>query len=97
MDWLNPTFAWTLATIPLAVWLYWRAVQARQAALARFGDASLIQRLAEAVHPWRRTLKAGLLVLALAAMAVALIGPRYGTQLRTVERRGVDLVVALDV
>ena len=97
MDWLHPTFAWALAAVPLAVWLYWRAARARQAALAQFGEVSLIRRLATVARPWRRTLKAGLIVLALAALAVALIGPRYGTQLRTVERRGVDLVVALDV
>jgi Ca-activated chloride channel family protein len=32
-----------------------------------------------------------------AALALSLMGPRFGTQLRTVERRGVDVVVALDV
>jgi Ca-activated chloride channel family protein len=97
MDWLHPTFAWALAAVPLAVWLYWRAARTRRTALTRFGDAAVVQRLADAVRPWRRPLKAGLVVLAVAAMAVALVGPRFGTQLRTVERRGVDLVVALDV
>jgi Ca-activated chloride channel family protein len=94
---LHPTFVWALAAVPGAAWLYWRAARARQRALDRFGDAALVRRLAAAVHPWRRSLKAGLVVLAVAAMAVALVGPRLGTQPRTVERRGVDLVVALDV
>jgi Ca-activated chloride channel family protein len=97
MDWLHPTFAWALVAVPLAVWLYWRSAQARRAAFDRFGDAALVRRLADAVRPWRRTVKAGLVVLALASMGVALVGPRVGTQPRTVERRGVDLVVALDV
>ena len=97
MEWLHPTFAWALAGVPVAVWLYWRAHRARQSALDRFGDAALVRRLADTVRPWRRPLKAALVVLALAALALALIGPRIGTQPRTVERRGVDLVVALDV
>jgi Ca-activated chloride channel family protein len=49
------------------------------------------------VRPWRRPVKATIVVLALAGMGVALVGPRFGTQMKTVERRGVDLVVALDV
>ncbi len=97
MDWLHPTFAWVLVAVPGAVWLYWRAVQRRQEALDRFGDAALVRRLATAVRPWRRTAKAAVVVLALLGMAVALLGPRFGTQVRTVERQGVDLVVALDV
>jgi len=97
MDWLHPTFAWALVGIPLAGWLYWRAFRQRRAALDRFGDAALVRRLAEAVRPWRRTVRAGLVVGGLLALIVALIGPRFGTQLRTVERRGVDLMVALDV
>lgn len=97
MDWLHPTFAWGLMAVPLAGWLYWRAVQKRRAALDRFGDAILVRRLADAVRPWRRVAKAAVVVVGILGLAVALIGPRFGTELRTVERRGVDLVVALDV
>lgn len=97
MDWLHPAFAWTLAAVPLAAWLYWRAAQWRRATIDRFGDAALVRQLSGAAHPWRRTGKAVLVVTALVGMAVSLMGPRFGTQLRTVERTGVDLVVALDV
>jgi Ca-activated chloride channel family protein len=97
MDWLHPTLAWVLAAVPLAVWLYARAARQRRAALRQFGDAALVQRLAAVVRPGRRTAKAAIGVLAILGMAVALIGPRFGTEPRTVERRGVDLVVALDV
>lgn len=97
MEWLYPSFAWVLAGVPLAVWLYWRAARARDRALARFGETTLVRQLADAVRPWRRPVKAAIVVLALTGLGVALVGPRFGTQLRTVERRGVDLVVALDV
>ncbi|MFB6272261.1 MAG: VWA domain-containing protein [Salinibacter sp.] len=97
MDWLHPTYAWALLVVPAVVWLYRRAVQERRAAQERFGGAALMRRLAPALRPRRRTLKAGLVVGALLLGVVALMGPRWGTQVRTVERRGVDLVVALDV
>jgi Ca-activated chloride channel family protein len=38
-----------------------------------------------------------MVTLAIALMAVALAGPRFGTKLKEVKREGVDLVVALDV
>lgn len=108
MDWLHPTHAWALLVVPAAVWLYWRAAQWRRAAQERFGEATVVRQLAPSLWPrqgsragWsgprRRIVKAGLVVGALLLGAIALIGPRFGTTVRTVERQGVDLVVALDV
>ena len=97
MDWLHPTYAWALAAVPLAAYACWRALQARRAAQAAFGDRTLVQRLAGPARTGRRVAKAGLAVGALTLLVVAVMGPRLGTQTRTVERRGVDLVVALDV
>ena len=97
MDWLYPTYVWALLAVPAVAYVYWRAARGRQAAREQFGDAALLDRLAPAVPVWRRRLKAGLVVVAVAALALSLMGPRFGTEVRTVERRGVDLVVALDV
>lgn len=97
MDWLHPTYAWALLFVPGAVWLYRRAAQWRRAARERFGDPATVGQLAVSLRPRRRLLKAGLVVGGLLLAIVALMGPRWGTEVRTVERRGVDLVVALDV
>src|SRR6056297_3080260 len=97
MSWLHPTYAWALLAVPVAAYGCWRALQARRAAQAQFGDRALVQKLSGAVHPGRRVLKATLAVGGLALLVVGLMGPRLGTEPRTVERRGVDLVVALDV
>lgn len=97
MDWLHPTFVWTLVAVPVAIYCYWRAAQRRRAALRRFGEVTAVQRLAATVRPWRRVLTQGLVVAAITAMAVSLMGPRFGTQTRTIERQGVDVVIALDV
>jgi Ca-activated chloride channel family protein len=100
MDWLHPTYAWALLAVPAALWLYWRAAQGRRAARKRFGEPAIVRQLAPSrglSGSWRRTLKAGLVVGGMLLGAVALMGPRWGTTVRTVERRGVDLVVALDI
>lgn len=97
MDWLHPTYAWALLLVPVALWLYWRAARWRHAAQERFGDPATVRQLAASLAPRRRLLKAGLVVGGLLLGAVALLGPRWGTKVRTVERSGVDLVVALDV
>jgi Ca-activated chloride channel family protein len=97
MDWLYPTYAWALLAVPAAVWLYRRAARERRTARERFGGTAFVQQLAPGLRPWRRVLKAGLVVGGLLFGALALMGPRWGTQVRTVERRGVDLMVALDV
>lgn len=96
MEWLHPTYAWALLAVPAALLLYGWGVRQRRRAFDRFGDASFVQRLA-AVFPRRRIAKAALVGVGLALVAVSLMGPRVGTDLRTVERRGVDLVIALDV
>ncbi|MEF8939440.1 MAG: VWA domain-containing protein [Salinivenus sp.] len=97
MDWLHPTYVWAWVAVPAVAYAFWRAVQWRRAARAQFGDAALVRRLAPEVPTWRRRLKAAIVVCAVAGLALSLMGPRLGTQLRTVERRGVDVVVALDV
>lgn len=97
MAWLHPSFLWALAAVPVAVVLLLWASRQRRAARARLGAAPLVARLAGSVSARRRRWKGALFVLGVAALALALAGPRFGTRLREAKRQGVDLVVALDV
>jgi Ca-activated chloride channel family protein len=98
MAWLHPSYLWVLAGgVVLAVGLVAWAVRQRRQALEAFGDRDLVRDLAGSVRTKTRAVKAGLLVLAVALFGVALAGPRFGTTVREVERKGIDLVVALDV
>jgi Ca-activated chloride channel family protein len=97
MSWLHPSYVWLLVAVPVVagayVWARWR----RAEAWAEMGESALLRTLAASARPRRRAVKGVLAVLGVALVAVSLIGPRYGTQVREVERTGVDLVVALDV
>ncbi len=97
MDWLHPTYLLALLAAPAAVGLFLWAAWQRRKAFERFGDRSLVRRLASAVSPRRRRYKATVVVLGLLALVVALAGPRFGSKLQEFKREGVDLVIALDV
>lgn len=74
-------------------WAAWKRQQARD----QFGDRSLVARLATSAQLGRRRVKAALILLAATLLVVSLAGPRFGTSVRDVERKGVDLMIALDV
>jgi Ca-activated chloride channel family protein len=97
MDWLHPTYLWTLVAAPAAVALFLWAAWRRREALRRFGDEYVVSKLVAAVSARRRRWKAAAVIGGVFLLALALAGPRYGTQLREVKREGVDLIIALDV
>ncbi len=93
----HPHYFWLLALIPAlavlfaAMWL-WKRRARRQ-----FGDADLLQKMAPERSRNKPVLKLILGLLAVAALTVALVNPKVGSQLETVKREGVDIVFALDV
>jgi len=97
MDWLHPTYGWMLLAVVLMgggfAWAAWKRQQARD----RFGDRGLVAQLATSVRPRKRRVKTALVLLAATLLVVSLAGPRFGTTVRDVERKGVDLLIALDV
>lgn len=97
MNWLHPIWLWALAAVPAAVGLLLFAAYRRRKAIDRFGDRTLVERLASSVSTRRRRWKGAFAVLGIGCIALSLAGPRFGTKLREVEREGIDLVIALDV
>ncbi|MBF0254315.1 MAG: VWA domain-containing protein [Candidatus Omnitrophica bacterium] len=97
MIWGNPHALWMLALIPaLAVFVVF-ARRARQRALERFTGSALSEVLSRAVSRPRRRLKTLILLAALAMTVAALAQPKWGYEWQEVKRRGLDIIVALDV
>jgi Ca-activated chloride channel family protein len=92
---------------PGALWLLWLApamgaflawsISRRQALAGKLVAPGLLARLAPAASPGRLALKAALVLTALVALVLALAQPRYGFAWEETRRRGVDLIVAIDV
>ncbi|MEX0822725.1 MAG: VWA domain-containing protein [Rhodothermales bacterium] len=97
MDWLHPTYLWALGAAPLAVTLFLWAAWKRREAIRRFGSEVVVARLSMTVSARRRRWKAAAVTGGIVLLALALAGPRFGTELREVRREGIDLVIALDV
>lgn len=78
-----------------AVVAYGFAMKAR--ALRVFAEANLLGLLAPHVSRVRQFTKSILVLVAMIAIVLALIGPRYGAYFEEVQRRQLDIIVCLDV
>lgn len=93
----SPLFFWLLLAIPLLVGFFIYAFQKRQEALRRFASAELIARLSPSTLHNRRIVRSTLVLCALFFLIIALCRPRFGVTMSMVERKGIDIIVALDV
>ena len=96
MRFANPHALWLLAVVPAAVLAYAVAFARRRRLLARLGDAPLVAKMAAEVSVARKRVRAALVVVALALLAVALARPQAGGRARLTKEPGLDMVVALD-
>jgi len=93
----NPHLLWLLLVLPpTLVLFFWWASRQRQRLLAQFIQTRLLSALTVGVSPARRRIRFSCLILAVALLMVALARPQYGFDLQKVERRGLDIVVAID-
>lgn len=88
---------YAFAIVPVLSVFLWLAFKQRRAALRRFGEAHLVRRLAQSVSRRGQLAKVILLLVTVALLVTALARPQYGTRVETVQREGMDLVVALDL
>ena len=65
--------------------------------VAKFADQSTFNRLTENTSVNKRRWKFGLMLFALTCMITAVLRPQLGSGLEEIKRKGVDVIVALDV
>ena len=97
MTFAAPQFLIVLAVIPLlAVFARWFSTR-RAAAVSRIGDPALVERLSTAASRRMRLVRFVLWSGGIALLIVALARPQWGSDIEIVERRGVQVMVVLDV
>jgi Ca-activated chloride channel family protein len=84
---------WVLPVLVLAYLYGWRK---RRTILSRFAVARTLSVIVPGGMAARRLWAAILILSATLLAVVAMAGPQYGFQWQTVERRGVDIIIALD-
>jgi Ca-activated chloride channel homolog len=87
---------WFLLLVPVAGALLVHAYRARARASERFGHVPQLKALAPERDARLGAIRGVVWVLGLAALIVAWAGPQYGSQTRMLQKRGIDVVVALD-
>lgn len=96
MQFQEPGQLWWLLAVAAFGLFAARREQARRRLLAMFAEAPMLARLASDYSPGRARIGIVLLVGALASLVVALAGPQWGTRMVTVQRQGIDVVLAVD-
>ena len=97
MEWgQTKNFIW-FWTLPAAGFLFFLSSFRRKAELKRFGDLALVERLVSSFSPARRFWKRVLILAALACIVFALAQPHFRKRETRVERKGVDIMIAIDV
>ena len=93
----NPEYLYGLLVIPVLIALFWYSRIRRKQALALFGQKEILSVLMPNVSSGRPVLKFVILMLALGSIIIAIARPQFGSKLKTEKRKGIELIIALDV
>ena len=93
----NTIYLYGLALIPLFWLVFWLMLKWKKKALKKFGEISVIRHLIPDISKSRPILKFIILMFAYAFLIVGLSNPQIGSKLSKAQRKGIDLMVALDV
>ncbi len=86
-----------LAVIPLLFLIYFITSRRQNKQLNKWGDEALLSRLMPDFSATRNFLKFILWVSAFGIMILALARPQFGTKMAEVKRKGIEMIIALDV
>lgn len=86
-----------LAAVPLLVFLFIYVIRWKKQAIARIGDARLVKRMIADYSPAAFLIKFLLAVLAVSLLVLGIANLQGEGKLDNVKRKGVDVMIALDV
>jgi Ca-activated chloride channel family protein len=90
-------YFYLLALIPVLAGLLILFLIWKKKTLAKYGEWNVIRQLMPDYSIGKSILKFIILILAISSLIVALAGPQTGSRLEKVKRKGIDLMICLDV
>jgi Ca-activated chloride channel family protein len=93
----NPLMLYFLLLIPMFIIGYYVIQRRKKKDILQFGDPGLVQQLMPDASKNRPVVKFILITLALTFIILGLARPQFGSKLQEVKRKGVEIMIALDV
>jgi len=97
LQYQHPQFFMAMTFLPLAGLLFWYVLRWKSSAIKKIGDASLVKELIKEYSPIKYFIKFILVTIAFAGVIMAMVNPERPGKMDKVERKGVDVMIALDV
>lgn len=86
-----------MVIIPVFIIIYFYNIRSKNIALRKFGETEVINRLMKEISRIRPGIKFLMIVISGIFLIFTVAGPQFGSKLEEVKRRGVEIVIALDV
>ena len=93
----NEIYLYALLVIPLLAGIYWISQYFLQKKLYLWGDKKLLESLMPLASRSKKNWKLLIFLLALGSVIIAVARPQFGSKLTETKRKGVELMIALDV
>lgn len=93
----HPHYLYLLIAVPVIALIMIYFSRKRKKALNKFGDENLISHLMPAFSSKRMQFKAILLLLAFTLQIFVMAGPQFGAKVETMKRKGIEIMIAIDV
>ena len=93
----EPAYLYLLLLLPFLAAFYLYSNYLRRKHIRQFGDPVLLAQLMPSVSKYRPDVKFWLVFAAIGLFSVLLARPQFGSKLETVKRKGVEVIIALDI
>ena len=93
----EPTYLYLLLLLPFLAAFYLYSNYRRRKNIRRFGDPVLLAQLMPDVSKYRPDIKFWIIFVVIGLFSVLLARPQFGSKQETVKRKGVEVIIALDI
>ncbi len=93
----NPEYLYLLLVIPALIALFWYSIRTQKQWISVFGNPNTVLNLMPGFSIKRLWIKNIVCLTAIVSIIVALAGPQLGAKLTEVKRKGMEMIIALDV
>lgn len=97
MAWHLESVLLALAALPVLLLALWASRRFARKKREEFADDRVLQTLRQGFSPKVSAWRTALILAAITLLTVGLAGPKLGTEVREIEQKGVDMMIALDL